>query len=110
SVIHQIVPIGNQVIDGTSRLAKGDATVHATRTLSPKILFRKILINLEPVIDALSNWTSRGKFARVLHESGVLTHVAPARPEPQPSAPDSGYTADAFGSLRALACARGGRL
>src|SRR5260370_34854864 len=110
SVINQIVPIGNQVVERTSRLAKRHAAIHAARHLGSKILFGEILIDLEPVIDALSNWTSPGKLARVLHESRVLTHVAPAGPGPQPSAPDSVYKADAGGSPPALACAHGGRL
>src|SRR6266852_946909 len=110
SVVHEVVPIRNQVVDGTSCLAKRNAAVHAARALGSKILFGKILIDLEPVVDALSNRTSRGKLARIFEEARVLTHAAPARPGPQPSAPDSGYTADSFGSLRALACVRGRRL
>ena len=79
-VINQIVPIGNQVVDGTSRLAKRHAAIHAARALGTKILFGEIEIDLEPIIDALRNWTSRGKLARVFQKSRVLTHVAPARP------------------------------
>ena len=71
SVVHEVVPIRNQVVDGTSCLAKRNAAVHAARTLGSKILFRKILIDLEPIVDALSNWTSRGKFARVVEETIV---------------------------------------
>src|SRR5258706_9596186 len=97
-VIHKIVPIRNQVVDGTSCLAKRNAAVHAARALGSKILFGKIEIDLEPVIDALSDRTSRGKLARVFQEPRVLTHVAPARPGPQPSAPDSGYKAGVCGS------------
>src|SRR5581483_7148557 len=43
--IHQIVPVGNQIADRTSRLAEGDAAIHAARTLPAKLLFGEILIN-----------------------------------------------------------------
>ncbi len=76
-VIHQIVPIGNQVVDGTSGLAKGHATIHAARALRAKLLFGKIEIDFEPVVDALGNWTPRGKLALVFQEARDLTHVAP---------------------------------
>src|SRR5208337_3111883 len=82
SVINEIVPIGNQIVDRTPRLAKGHATVHAARALGAKIRFGKIEIDFKPIVDALSNRTSRGKLARVFQESRVLTHVAPARPGP----------------------------
>src|SRR5450759_1548540 len=109
-VIDEIVPIGNQVVDGTSCLAKGHATVHAAGTLGAKLCFGKIEIDLEPIVDALRNRTSRGKLARVFQESGVLTHVAPAGPGPERPSADLGYTAGGGGSLRALACVRGERL
>src|SRR5713101_8087703 len=109
-VINQIVPIRNQVVDRTSCLAKRHAAVHAARTLGSKILFRKILIDLEPVIDALSNWTSRSKLTRIFQEPRVLTHVAPAGTWTEQPSGDSGYKAGVCGSLRAYACARGGKL
>ena len=79
SAIHQIVPIGNEIVDGTSGLAERHAAIHAARALRAKVFFRKIEIDLEPVVDALRHWTPRCKFARVFQEPGGLTHVAPAQ-------------------------------
>ncbi len=104
AVIDEIVPVGDQVVDGTSRLAEGHATVHAARALGAKLRFGKIEIDLEPVIDALRNRTPWGKLARVFQKARVLTHVAPARPAPKQPAADSGYRAGACGSLPELAC------
>src|SRR5208282_2890123 len=106
TVIDQIVPIGNQIVYGTPRLAKRHAAVHAARALGAKIRFWKIEIDFEPVVDALSDRTPRGMLARVFHESRVLTHVAPARPGPSQRRADSGCTAGVCDPLRALACAR----
>ena len=110
AVINQIVPIGNQVVDGTSGLTKGHAAVHAARALGAKIRFGKIDVDFEPIVDALSDWTTRGELARVFQKSRVFTHVAPARAKTERRAADSGYRAGAGGSFRALACVRGGRL
>src|ERR1035438_1336431 len=84
SAIDEIVPVGNEIADGTSCLAEGDATIHATGTLLAKFLLGKILIDLEPVVDALGDRPAWGQLARVIHETGSLTHVAPARRAPEP--------------------------
>src|SRR5580658_6398447 len=109
SVINQIVPIGNQIVDGTSRLTKGHAAIHAARALSAKIRFGEIEVDFEPVVDALSDRTPGSMFPRVFQEAGVLTHAAPAPPGPWRQRADLECTAVAGGSLRALACARGGK-
>src|SRR5260370_6220179 len=109
-VIDQIVPIRNQVVDGTSRLTEGHAAVHAARALSSQLFFGKVLIDLEPVVDALRNWTPRGNLARVFQESRALTHVAPPGAWTVRPSGDSGYKAGVCGSLRAHVCVRGGRL
>src|SRR5579862_8666376 len=77
-VIDQIVPIGNEVVYGTSGLTERYAAVHAACTLLAQLLFRKVLINLEPVIHPLENRTTRRKLTRVIHEARGLTHGAPA--------------------------------
>src|ERR1700685_95483 len=41
SAIDEIIPVGNQIVDGASRLAKGNATIHAARALRANFLFRK---------------------------------------------------------------------
>ena len=106
SVIHQIVPVGDQIVDGTSSLAERNAAVHAARTLRAKFFFGKIEIDLKPIIDALRYGTSQGKLAREFQKSRVLTHVA-SRPQPEPWATESEYRAEVCGSVQERACVHG---
>lgn len=108
--IDEIVPIGNQVVDGASGLAKGHATIHAARALGPKSLFRKIEVDLEPIIDPLRDWPPRRKFAPIFQESRVLTHVAPAHLRLARPAGHLGCRVDGGGLLRALVCVRAEKL
>ena len=64
AAIDEIVPVGDEVADGTSRLAEGDAAIHAARALLADLVFGKILINLEPVVHALEHGR-RGANSRV---------------------------------------------
>src|ERR1700722_6179758 len=57
--IDQIVPVRNQIADRAPRLAKRNAAIHAASALLAKLLFRKILVDLEPIIDALQNRPAR---------------------------------------------------
>src|SRR4029077_13002765 len=77
SAIDEVVPIRNQIVDGTSRLAEGHAAIHAACALASQLFFRKIEVDLEPVVDALGHGTLRGQLARIFEETGSLTHVAP---------------------------------
>ncbi len=78
SAINEIVPVRDEIADGTARLAERNSAVHAASTLLAKLVFRKILVDFEPVVHALEHRTSRRQFPRVIHEAGGLTHVAPA--------------------------------
>src|SRR6185295_8642761 len=51
--INQIVPIRNDVVDRTSGVTERYPAIHATPALCTQLLFRKILIDLEPVVDPL---------------------------------------------------------
>ena len=51
--IHQIVPVGNQIVDRAARLAERHAAIHAARALLLERLLGKIEIDFEPVVDPL---------------------------------------------------------
>ena len=104
SVIHEIIPVGNDVVDWASGVAERDATIHASRALGAKFFFGEVLIDFEPVVYALDDRAACGVLARELHESGVLTHGAPALlPRPEPAAEPPGCIAAANGLRRARA-------
>ena len=92
--IHQIMPVRNDVVQRTARVAEGHAAIHAAGALRLHLVERKLLVDLEPVLDALFYRSALWQFARVLHEPGVFTHVRP------PSG----------AQRRVLVCIRAGRL
>ena len=53
AVIHQIVPVRNDVVDRASGVAERHAAIHAARALWAQFFFGKILIDLEPVVHPL---------------------------------------------------------
>ncbi len=77
--IHQVVPVGNDVVHRAAGVAERDAAIHATRALIAQFGLGKILINFEPVVDSLGHRTTSRKLASMLHEARGLTHAAPAR-------------------------------
>src|SRR5438034_2882416 len=77
SAINKIIPVRNEVVDRASGVAERHAAIHPARSLRAQLLFRKILINLEPIVHALGDWTAGRSLARMLHKSGCLTHGAP---------------------------------
>ena len=58
-------------------MAERHAAIHAARTLRAQLLFRKILIDLKPIVHPLGDGTTSRSFSRMLHESRRLTHGAP---------------------------------
>ena len=63
SPIDEIIPVGDEVADGTSGLAERNAAIHAACALFAQLFLRKILIDFEPVIDALGDRASGSQFA-----------------------------------------------
>ena len=61
--VDEIIPVRDEVTDGTSGLAERDAAIHAARALDAKFLFRKILVDFEPIIDPLGHRTAERQFA-----------------------------------------------
>ena len=106
--VNEIVPVRDDVAERAAGVAEGDAAVHAARRLDAELAFRKLLVNLKVVVDALRDGTSRRHLARVLLESGYLTHGAPHEPEARWSAKEQRFRED--GECRARACIRAGTL
>ena len=74
----QIVPVGNDVVHRTPGVAERHAAIHAARALIPDAVFRKRLVDFEPVIDSIRNGAPLWQLPCVLHEPGHLTHEPPA--------------------------------
>src|SRR5258705_7300364 len=81
--IDEIIPLGNQIVYGTSGgsavddstgMAKGHATIHAASALLTQPLLRRVQMEFLPVRDALRWWSDGGNRPGVIHESCRLTH------------------------------------
>src|SRR6185369_3269150 len=77
TVVCEIVPIGNQVVDEASGMAKRHAAIHAACALLALLLLRKGMVDLLPVVDSFCNVSASRQFAFDLKKSIDLTHVAP---------------------------------
>ncbi len=80
--IDEVVPVGDEIVERASGVAEGHAAIHAARALHGELVLGKVAVNLEPVVDALDDRAARGQLAGVFHETGGLTHAAPARSQP----------------------------
>ena len=60
AAIDQIVPVGNEIVDGTAGVAERNAAIHAARALLAQLFFREILIDFEPVVHALQRPAGAG--------------------------------------------------
>src|ERR1700738_5351464 len=54
-VIHQIIPVWDEIVDRASAVAEGHAAIHAARALVSQLFFGEVLVNLEPVVHPLSH-------------------------------------------------------
>ena len=75
--IDQIVPIGNDVVQRAAGMAKRHAAIHAARALGANFVLGKILIDFEPVVDALDYRPALGRFPAVFDKAGDFTHARP---------------------------------
>ena len=57
--IHQIIPVGNQIVDRAAGMAEGHAAIHAARALVAQFLLWKLLIDFEPVVHPLGDRAAR---------------------------------------------------
>src|SRR5262249_11855114 len=72
--IDEVVPLGDEVSERAALMTKGDAAVHAARSLRPQLLLGERAVDLVPVVDAHRGRAARGQLARELLEPGRLTH------------------------------------
>src|SRR5579863_8490815 len=77
--INQIIPVGDEIVNGTSGLTEWNAAIHAARSLLAQFLLRKIQIDLKPIVDALCHRSAGRCLARIFYETRLLTHAAPAQ-------------------------------
>src|SRR5271166_5153138 len=81
AAIDQIVPVRNLVVHGTAGVAVGNAAIHATRRLRPRLLLREWQHELAPVLDALLDRLVMAVAALVFEKAGDLAHAAYPSPE-----------------------------
>ena len=90
AAVHEVVPVGNDVAEGTALVAEGHTAVHAAGGLLVELLGRHLLVVLEPVGDALGHGAAGRPLAVELDEARDLSHRLPpparARPLRGPSA------------------------
>ncbi len=77
AAIHQVVPVGNQVIDRATLVAEGYAAIHAARTLGGQRLITQGNDEFLEVLDALFHRCIATILARELHEARRLAHYLP---------------------------------
>src|SRR6202008_1620099 len=82
--VDELVPFGNQVVDGTARshtadqltgVAKRNTSIHAARALLAELPFREVFVELIPVLHPLQRRAILGKFPFVIHETSRFTHL-----------------------------------
>ena len=76
AAIDQVVPFRDQIVDRTAAAghAEGNAAVHAAGTLRAQVAFGGIGVDLVEVRDPLDRRTVGHGFARILFETGWLSH------------------------------------
>ena len=79
AAINQVIPIGNDVVDWTARVAERYSAIHAAGSLLLLLFLWKRAVDFHPVVDTFYDGTPLRQLARKLHESSRFTHVAPAR-------------------------------
>src|SRR6185312_9170892 len=57
TAVDEIIPVRNEIVDRTPGMAERHAAIHAARALGSQFFFRKILVDLEPVIHPFCYWT-----------------------------------------------------
>ena len=82
-LIHQLVPVGNDVVHRATGMAERHAAVHAARTLLAQLFVGQIAINLEPVVHPLGDRSPLRQFAIELQKSSRPSHDAPAPLRPR---------------------------
>ena len=87
--MHKIVPIGNDISQRATLMAKGNTAVHASRRLRLKLVLWKVFVYFLPVVDALLDRTPFKIDSADFKKTCRITHFAPTRTSllPAPSSP-----------------------
>ena len=72
--VDEVVPVGDQVPQRTSRVAEGHAAIHATRRLATQLIIRHRLVDVTVVLEALLDGSLRGGLAPDLEEAPGIPH------------------------------------
>ena len=83
AVVHQVVPVRDQVVQRTAGVAEGHAAVHAARSLLALLRLAEGLVDLHPVLQPLLDLAPRRLFPLDLKKTRDLTHAAPAQSPPE---------------------------
>ncbi len=76
AAIHQVVPVGNDVVDRAAVVAERDAAIHATRALLLGFGIGEMRDELVVVLGTLLDWRVALADALKLHETSWLAHYA----------------------------------
>jgi hypothetical protein len=82
--VNQVVPVRNEVAEGTTVVAERDPTVHATAGLLPELLGREGFVDLFPVTESNRDRPTLRQEAVVLEEAAWITHGRLLRPSWRP--------------------------
>ena len=73
--VHEVVPIGNEIPEGTTVVAERDAAIHAPPGLVIQCFCIERLVDLVPVSKTDGNGTMCGSLTLPFEKTGGLTHV-----------------------------------
>src|SRR5919112_2466240 len=72
--VDEVVPVGDQISQGTAGVAEGHAAVHTARGLPPELLVGHRPVDVAGVLDALLDGPLGGRFAPDFEESFGISH------------------------------------
>src|SRR5262249_13817909 len=76
AAVHEVVPAGEDVPERAALVAEGEAAIHAARALRAQPLFRRLFLELPPVLEARRDRLLVNLFALELDEARDLAHGA----------------------------------
>src|SRR5207247_5229845 len=98
SLVDQVVPFRDQVVDGAARghafeqgagVAEGNAAIHATGALLLQHRLGGVRVEFAPVADALGGRFRQRQLALAVHEPGGLAHKRPRQTSSYGAPPES---------------------
>src|SRR5262249_56322890 len=87
AAVHEVVPVRDDVPERAALVAEGDAAIHAARALRAQHLFRRLFLDLPPVLEARRDRLLVNLLALELDEARDLAHGAPPADRSQAGQP-----------------------